>query len=92
MEKKRRSTGMMVVGIIVSGLGGVGILTGLGITLAGDDMVQGGVGTLVASALVAGAVGRPRAVVGSKKVDPKTSKTVPEIRVSPLGGSLTWSF
>jgi len=87
---------MMVVGIIVSSLGGVGILTGLVVTLGGnrrdsDAQVYGGLGTMIVSIALGCGLGIPLAAVGSRKV-PKESKAVPDVKVSPMGGSLTWSF
>jgi hypothetical protein len=73
---QRRSTGLMVGGIVLSGVGGVTLISGLILTLAGSaqDQSENGRrlqvvgGTMLGGSALAIGAGIPMAVVGGKKV------------------------
>jgi hypothetical protein len=96
---KRRSTGVMVGGIVLSGVGGVTLISGLILTLAGSaqDGTENGrrlqtVGGIMlgGSALAIGA-GIPMAVVGGKKV-PRDDLPQAAACAEPRGVTVRYSF
>jgi hypothetical protein len=103
---ERNSTGLMVGGIVISGVGGAGMVTGLMMVLispfaAIGDAVSGGnraedlarAGGITAGVgLGVGLAGIPLAVVGASRVPRQEASPMPRVAVSPTGGSLTWSF
>jgi hypothetical protein len=96
---KRRSTGLMVGGIVLSGVGGVTLICGLIFTLAGSAQDQSANGRklqtvggimLGGSALAIGA-GIPMAVVGGKKV-PRDDVPQPSAHAEPRGITMRYAF
>ena len=96
--------GMMVTGIVLTSIGGLGMLTGASI-LSVDAAVQGGrfgivSGVVGLPAIIGGALfaapGIPLWIVGAKMVPSAPSASSgwarPVIAVGPGSGTLTWTF
>lgn len=99
-KTERFSTGMVVGGSILTGLGGIGIMAGTGIFFA--DVAAGGPsdfgGTIAAMAFGPGtvltAIGIPLVVAGARRdVDPEAPPGyIPAVRTSGTGIGATWSL
>jgi hypothetical protein len=97
---QRNNTGMMVGGIILSSVGGAGILVALGAGAAlsisgGRDNGAGTVAILgLVGGLACGAVGIPLAVIGGKRVpkDPSSAEARPILLVGPEGAAVRVRF
>jgi hypothetical protein len=96
---KRRSTGLMVGGIVLSGVGGVTLISGLILTLAGSaqDQSENGRrlqvvgGTMLGGSALAIGAGIPMAVVGGKKV-PRDDLPRPVASAEPRGITVRYAF
>lgn len=95
----RRSTGMMVAGMILTGVGSVALLAGVAFTglfaSAGGDSGLGIV--LIGMPLIAGStvfagIGIPLWVVGARPAEPALEAAIPSLSVGPGSASLRWTF
>ncbi len=100
VKAERFSTGMVVTGGILTGIGGLGIVAGTGIFLA--DVALGGpsdagagiAGLAFGPGTVLTAAGIPLIVAGARRdVDPDVPPAmVPDVRLSGTGVGASWSF
>ena len=98
---ERLSTGMMVGGIITACVGGVSIITSLGLVVAASEaevseLPAYNVATILTAVggVFLGAVGVPLAIVGSRRVkkDTPADGAGPVVRVGPQGASIRVHF
>ncbi|NUO50167.1 MAG: hypothetical protein HOV80_15040, partial [Polyangiaceae bacterium] len=99
-KAERFSTGMVVTGGILTGLGGLGIIAGTGFFFA--DVALGGpsedgaafAGVAFAPGTVLTAAGIPLIVAGARRdIDPNAPPAiVPDVRLSGTGVGASWSF
>jgi len=99
LPKKRRSTGMVVAGAILTGIGGLGALAGTGALIADSALGGGGILTTIVALPCFGAsvlfssVGIPLVVVGNRRVvdDSRVAdEGLPAVHLGPSGLEASW--
>jgi hypothetical protein len=95
----RYSTGMMVGGIVLAGVGGLGVITGAALGLAasgatGGDQLAGPALVALVGGLVCVGVGIPLAVIGSKRerIDERSLEARSTLFITPQGAELRVQF
>jgi hypothetical protein len=97
---QRFSTGMMVGGIVLSGVGGLSLIASLavGVVALSGNQLRGETATAFYITFIGGlgcaGAGIPLAVIGSKRepIDSSASAKGPSLLVSPQGAALRFSF
>ena len=100
MEPKRRSTGMMVAGIVLTSIASAALVGGIVTTalFASTSSNASGIGFVVISLPLLGGstifagVGIPLWIVGASTPKPRYAEAIPRLSVGAGSGALRWTF